>query len=51
MGRHAGQAPDIDGTVILNEGAAERGTFVRARVVESHAFDLVARVVRPAERA
>ena len=51
VGRHAGQAPDIDGTVILNEGEAVRGSFVRARVVKAHAFDLVARVVGPAERA
>lgn len=49
VGRHAGQAPDIDGTVILNEGEAHAGSFVRARVVKAHAFDLVARVVGPAE--
>jgi len=37
--------------VILNEGAAQAGTFVRARVVKAHAFDLIARVVGPAELA
>jgi ribosomal protein S12 methylthiotransferase len=48
VGRHAGQAPEIDGTVILNEGEAPAGSFVRARVVKAHAFDLVARVLGPA---
>lgn len=45
VGRHAGQAPEIDGSVILNEGFARTGAFVRAEVVESHPFDLVARIV------
>ena len=47
VGRHAGQAPDIDGTVILNEGEARPGDFVRAKVTKAHPFDLVARVPAP----
>jgi ribosomal protein S12 methylthiotransferase len=41
-GRHEGQAPGIDGKVILTDGAAEPGTFVRARVTQAEAVDLVA---------
>ncbi len=49
VGRHRGQAPEIDGSVILNEGDAAPGEFVRAKVVRAHPFDLVARVLGPAE--
>jgi ribosomal protein S12 methylthiotransferase len=48
VGRHAGQAPEIDGSVILNEGEAAPGSFLRAEIVEAHAFDLVARIIGPA---
>ncbi len=43
-GRLATQAPEIDGQVILNDGWAEPGQFVRCRVSEAHAYDLVAAV-------
>jgi ribosomal protein S12 methylthiotransferase len=49
VGRHAGQAPEIDGSVILNEGDAAPGEFVRAKVLRAHPFDLVARILGPAE--
>jgi len=41
-GRHEGQAPGIDGKVILTDGSAEPGEFVRARVTQAEAHDLVA---------
>ena len=41
-GRHEGQAPGIDGKVILADGTAEVGSFVRARVTQADAHDLVA---------
>jgi len=41
-GRHPGQAPDIDGKVFLSNGTAPRGSIVRARVVDSSDYDLVA---------
>ncbi|MCA9686466.1 MAG: 30S ribosomal protein S12 methylthiotransferase RimO [Myxococcales bacterium] len=41
-GRHQGQAPEIDGKVILCDGTAEPGAIVRARVMQSTAHDLVA---------
>ncbi|MBL9099937.1 MAG: 30S ribosomal protein S12 methylthiotransferase RimO [Myxococcales bacterium] len=40
--RHEGQAPGIDGKVILADGTAEPGSFVRARVTQADAHDLVA---------
>ena len=41
-GRHEGQAPEIDGKVILLDGGAEPGELVRARVLQTTAHDLVA---------
>jgi ribosomal protein S12 methylthiotransferase len=44
-GRLATQAPEIDGQVILNDGAAAAGSFVTCEVTEAHAYDLVARIL------
>jgi ribosomal protein S12 methylthiotransferase len=44
-GRTAGQAPEVDGAVIINDGEALAGAFVTCEVTEAHAYDLVARVV------
>jgi len=44
-GRSAGQAPEIDGAVLINDGTAEPGAFVTCEVTEAHAYDLVARIV------
>ena len=44
-GRTAGQAPEIDGQVIINDGSAEAGTFVTVEITEAHPYDLVGRVV------
>jgi ribosomal protein S12 methylthiotransferase len=45
-GRHEGQAPEIDGKVILIDGdddrAVEIGSFVRARVMQASDHDLIA---------
>jgi ribosomal protein S12 methylthiotransferase len=41
-GRHEGQAPGIDGNIVLTDGTAQPGEFVRARVTQAGAFDLVA---------
>jgi len=45
VGRHAGQAPEIDGQVYINEGMAYPGEFVTVEVTEAHDYDLVAKVV------
>jgi ribosomal protein S12 methylthiotransferase len=56
MGRHEGQAPEIDGQVYLtidpdqadDDFAPTAGTFVRARVSNSAEYDLAATVLGPA---
>jgi ribosomal protein S12 methylthiotransferase len=51
MGRHEGQAPEIDGQVYLSltgDSAAPRpGDFVRARITHSAEYDLAAEVLAP----
>jgi len=44
-GRSAGQAPDIDGMVVIADGTAEAGTFVTCEITEAHPYDLIARIV------
>ncbi|MCG6924930.1 MAG: 30S ribosomal protein S12 methylthiotransferase RimO [Acidobacteria bacterium] len=44
-GRSAGQAPEIDGQVIINDGTAEAGQFVTVEVTDAHPYDLVGRLV------
>jgi len=41
-GRHEGQAPDVDGKVILTDGSAQTGDMVEAVVTQADAYDLVA---------
>ena len=43
-GRWSGQAPEIDGCVILTDGEARPGELVRVRIDEAHEHDLVGRV-------
>lgn len=38
--RHAGQAPEVDGVVILTDGEARPGTIVPCRITKAHAYDL-----------
>jgi ribosomal protein S12 methylthiotransferase len=54
MGRHEGQAPEIDGQVYLtikSDVAPQPGDFVRARVTHSAEYDLAAEIVDPDEIA
>ena len=52
VGRHDGQAPDIDGVVYINDGFGYPGEFVTVEVTEAHDYDLVGKVVdRPERRA
>ncbi len=43
-GRYYGQAPEIDGEVLIRGDGLEPGSFVQVEVMEADAFDLVARV-------
>jgi ribosomal protein S12 methylthiotransferase len=45
QGRHAGQAPDIDGKVIINDGTAKAGDLVQVEITEVLDYDLVGRIV------
>jgi ribosomal protein S12 methylthiotransferase len=47
QGRHAGQAPDIDGKVIVNEGFARPGEFVNVEITEILDHDLLGRIISP----
>jgi ribosomal protein S12 methylthiotransferase len=46
QGRHRGQAPDIDGKVIINDGFAKTGDIVNVEITEVLDYDLVGRVVK-----
>jgi ribosomal protein S12 methylthiotransferase len=45
VGRHAQQAPEIDGVTFLNEGMAYPGELVVVEVTDADDYDLVGRVV------
>jgi ribosomal protein S12 methylthiotransferase len=44
-GRHAGQAPEIDGQVYLSGGEVERGQIRRVRITQASDYDLVGDVI------
>ena len=48
VGRLRGQAPDVDGQVLLNDGAASPGQFVSVELTGTAGYDLVGRVLGPA---
>ncbi|MDA8017460.1 MAG: 30S ribosomal protein S12 methylthiotransferase RimO [Thermoanaerobaculia bacterium] len=48
QGRHHGMAPDIDGRLLINDGAAPAGTLVDVEISEAFADDLVGHIVGPA---
>jgi ribosomal protein S12 methylthiotransferase len=48
VGRMRGQAPDVDGQVLINDGTARPGEFVRVRLTDMAGYDLVGGVVGPA---
>lgn len=45
QGRHQGQAPDIDGRVIINDGVAKAGEIVKVEITDVLDYDLVGRIV------
>ncbi len=46
-GRHAGQAPEIDGSVYLSEGEARAGEMRRVKITQSSDWDLVGELLDP----
>ena len=45
QGRHRGQAPDIDGKVIINDGSAKAGDIVTVEITEVLDYDLVGKII------
>lgn len=45
QGRHQGQAPDIDGRVIINDGSAKAGDIVLVEITDVLDYDLVGKIV------
>jgi ribosomal protein S12 methylthiotransferase len=45
QGRHPGQAPDVDGVVLLTNGTAQPGELRRAKVKQAADYDLVAELL------
>jgi ribosomal protein S12 methylthiotransferase len=43
-GRHAGQAPEVDGDVLIVGGEPKVGTIQPVRITEGHAYDLVGEI-------
>ncbi len=44
QGRFAGQAPDIDGVVLINDGTAEIGEMVKVVITDSMEYDLIGHI-------
>jgi len=40
------QAPEIDGRLLINDGAAAPGSLVEVEITETHPYDVVGRLVR-----
>ncbi len=47
QGRYYGQAPDIDGVVLINEGSAKVGEFVNVEIIDAFEYDLLGRITPP----
>ncbi len=45
QGRHMGQAPEIDGVVLINDGMANMGDIVPVEIEEAHIYDVIGRIV------
>lgn len=51
VGRHQGQAPEVDGVVYVGRGTRQPGELVTVRITEAHTYDLVGEVVESSELA
>lgn len=51
VGRHRGQAAEVDGVVYVGRGTLQPGDLVKVRITEAHAYDLVGEVVEGSESA
>jgi len=44
--RHAGQAPEVDGTTYINDGSARAGDFVEVEITEAFDYDMVGHITK-----
>jgi ribosomal protein S12 methylthiotransferase len=51
QGRHACQAPEIDGVTYINDGTAKPGEVVRVKITHSGDYDLVGGIVTRPQKA
>lgn len=51
VGRHSGQAPEVDGVVYVGRGTLQPGDLVTVRITDAQAYDLVGEVVEASESA
>ncbi len=47
QGRLAGQAPEVDGRVLITAGRGDVGTIRRVKITKTHTYDLVGELVEP----
>ena len=47
IGRSQFQAPEVDGTVIIDQGSAQTGTFAKVKIEETLDYDLIGSVIPP----
>lgn len=45
QGRMSQQAPDIDGVVLINDGQAKIGEFVKVKITDSMEYDLIGEII------
>jgi ribosomal protein S12 methylthiotransferase len=50
-GRTEYQAPDVDSRVLINEGIARAGDFVRVKITEVYPFDLIGKIIGKIQNA
>ncbi len=51
QGRYFGQAPEIDGCVLINDGTANPGDYVRVKITQTGEYDLVGHIVSAVQPA
>ena len=51
QGRYYGQAPEIDGSVLINDGEANPGDYVNVKIHQTGDYDLVGSIVSVSQRA
>lgn len=51
QGRYYGQAPEIDGNVLINDGEASAGDYVRVKVTQIGDYDVVGKITDVIARA